>query len=439
MLLRCVRPLCPRAASHRLHVHPWRRFASTSSSNALEICVRERELPPFERLKLQEIEPAVKKAAANYTCALHELEKGLAKSIERKNVQFCHVVDPLEVLGDALGRLWGIVGHLMSVCNSDELRAVHDKLQELVIQTVTETSQSKTIYEAYVAVREGKEWNTLERAQQRVVELSLRSAELSGVGLDGDEQEMYNKLKLRTAELSTKFGSNLLDATKAYAMTVMNKDKVEGLPSSLLQMFAQRARDEGHLDATSENGPWRVTLDPPSYVQFMKYAANRSLREELYRAFSTRASSGAFDNENIVDELLKIRQQIANLLGFNSYAEVSISKKMAPSVEEVEKMHHNLRNKCVGIAREEVKTVAEYAKQHGQTEPLEPWDLGYWYIRTQHTLQCRITFANLAFERVCYRSEQLKAKTYLFTDEEIKPYFPLERVGFQISGQQQVD
>ena len=114
---------------------------------------------------------------------------------------------------------------------------------------------------------------------------------------------------------STKFGSNLLDATKAYAMTVMNKDKVEGLPSSLLQMFAQRARDEGHLDATSENGPWRVTLDPPSYVQFMKYAANRSLREELYRAFSTRASSGAFDNENIVDELLKIRQQIANLLG----------------------------------------------------------------------------------------------------------------------------
>ncbi|KAJ8516851.1 hypothetical protein ON010_g18399 [Phytophthora cinnamomi] len=168
-------------------------------------------------------------------------------------------------------------------------------------------------------------------------------------------------------------------------------------------MFAQSARDDGHSEATPENGPWRVTLDPPSYVQFMKYSANRSLRETLYRAYATRASGESFDNECVIVELLEIRQQIAKLLGFNSYAEVSISKKMAPSVEEVEKMHRDLREKCVAIAHDEVKTVAEYAKEHGQTEPLAPWDLGYW-------------------------SEKLKAEKYLFTDEEIKPYFPLERV-----------
>jgi oligopeptidase A len=160
---------------------------------------------------------------------------------------------------------------------------------------------------------------------------------------------------------------------------VTDKGEIEGLPESLLRMFAQSARDEGHADATPENGPWRVTLDPPSYVQFMKYSANRSLRETLYRAYATRASGESFDNEGIIVELLEIRQQIAKMLGFNSFAEVSISKKMAPSVEEVEKMHRDLREKCVEIAHEEVKTVAEYATQHGQTEPLAPWDLGYWY------------------------------------------------------------
>ncbi|ETP32062.1 hypothetical protein F442_19151 [Phytophthora nicotianae P10297] len=402
MLLRCVRPLraAPKGAASRRSSLFWRSFAS-ASSNSLEACVRERQLPPFERLQLDEIEPAITNAAADYTRDLHELEKKLRDAGE--NVQFGDVVDPLEVQGDALGRMWGIVGHLMSVRNSEELRAVHDKLQQLVIKTVTEASQSKTLYDAYLAVRESDEWSKLELAQQRIIELSLRSATLSGVGLEGEEKEKFNRLKLRAAELSTKFSSNLLDATKAYSITITDKNEMEGLPPSLLQMFAQSARDEGHSDASPENGPWRITLDPPSYVQFMKYSANRSLRKTLYRAYATRASGEAFDNEGIILELLEIRQQIANLLGFNSYAEVSISKKMAPSVAEVEKMHSDLREKCIAIAHEEVKTVAEYAEQHGQSEPLAPWDLGYW-------------------------SEKLKAEKYLFTDEEIKPFFPLERV-----------
>ncbi|ETI34020.1 hypothetical protein F443_19380 [Phytophthora nicotianae P1569] len=402
MLLRCVRPLraAPKGAASRRSSLFWRSFAS-ASSNSLEACVRERQLPPFERLQLDEIEPAITNAAADYTRDLHELEKKLRDAGE--NVQFGDVVDPLEVQGDALGRMWGIVGHLMSVRNSEELRAVHDKLQQLVIKTVTEASQSKTLYDAYLAVRESDEWSKLELAQQRIIELSLRSATLSGVGLEGEEKEKFNRLKLRAAELSTKFSSNLLDATKAYSITITDKNELEGLPPSLLQMFAQSARDEGHSDASPENGSWRITLDPPSYVQFMKYSANRSLRETLYRAYATRASGEAFDNEGIILELLEIRQQIANLLGFNSYAEVSISKKMAPSVAEVEKMHSDLREKCIAIAHEEVKTVAEYAEQHGQSEPLAPWDLGYW-------------------------SEKLKAEKYLFTDEEIKPFFPLERV-----------
>ncbi|KAG2768419.1 hypothetical protein PC116_g26480 [Phytophthora cactorum] len=186
MLFRCVRPL--RAASKgpasRRSSLFWRSFAS-ASANSLEACVRERQLPPFERLQLAEIEPAVTNAAANYTRDLHKLEKKLHDA--GKNVQFGDVVDPLEVQGDALGRMCGIVGHRMSVCSSEELHAVHGKLQQLVTKTVTEASQSKTLYDAYLAVRESDEWSKLELAQQRIIELCIRSATLSGVELEGEE------------------------------------------------------------------------------------------------------------------------------------------------------------------------------------------------------------------------------------------------------------
>ncbi|KAI9911061.1 hypothetical protein PsorP6_009315 [Peronosclerospora sorghi] len=399
MLFRGVRHLHANASTYRTAI--CRRSFSSTSLNSLEVCVRQRQLPPFERLQLSEIEPAITNAAADYTRDLHKLEERLSNA--GKNVQFGDVVDPLEVQNDALGRMWGIVGHLMSVRNSEELRVIHDKLQPLVIQTFTEASQSKALYNAFLALREGDNWNKLEMVQRRIVELNLQCARHNGVGLEGTEKEHFNRLKLRTAELSTKFSSNLLDATKAYSITVTAKNEIEELPSSLLQMFAQSARDEGHQDATPENGPWRVTLDPPSYVQFMKYSANRSMRETLYRAYATRASSGSLANEGIINELLEIRRDMAKLLGFHSYAEMSLSKKMATSVDEVDKMHHDLRTKCIATARKEVEAVAEYAKQHGQTEPLEPWDLSYW-------------------------SEKLKAEKFLFTDEEIKPYFPLERV-----------
>lgn len=197
MLLRCVRPLRKSVISRRTLLF-WRSLASLSS-NSLDVCIRERQLPPFERLQLSEIEPAVINAAANYTSDLHELESKLRNA--GKNVQFKDVVDPLEMQGDALGRMWGIVGHLMSVRNSEELRTVHDKLQQLVIQTLTEASQSKTLYDAYLAVRESENWSKLESAQQRIIELRLRSATLSGVGLEGDEKKKFNKLKLRAAEL----------------------------------------------------------------------------------------------------------------------------------------------------------------------------------------------------------------------------------------------
>lgn len=195
MLFRCMRSLRKSIVPHQSSFFR-RQFASLTS---LDVCICKRQLPPFERLQLSEIEPAVTSAVANYACDLHELETKLRDA--GKKVQFKDVVDPLEVQGDALERMWGILGHLMSVRNSENLRVVHDKLQPLVIEALTKAYPSKTLYDAYLALRESKDWRKLELAQQRMIELRLRNATLSGVGLKGDEKETFNKLKLRAAEL----------------------------------------------------------------------------------------------------------------------------------------------------------------------------------------------------------------------------------------------
>lgn len=156
-------------------------------------------------------------------------------------------------------------------------------------------------------------------------------------------------------------------------------------------------------NATAAKGPWRVTLDPPSYTQFMKNASNRSSRETLQRAYASRASQSPYDNQNIINDLLTIRDRMAKLLGYSTYAELSIAKKMAPSVEQVEKMHQDLRERCLPVARKEFQELKEFARKRGQQEPMASWDVAYW-------------------------TEQHKSALYQFNDEEIKPYFPLENV-----------
>ncbi|TYZ57610.1 hypothetical protein PybrP1_008566 [[Pythium] brassicae (nom. inval.)] len=377
------------------------RALSIPATNPLLECIRARTLPPFAQLQVAHLAPAVETAVDELARDLNALEARVMAA--DKAPLWRELAEPLELQSDPLARLWGVAGHLLSVRNSPELRAAHDSLQPRVVSAFTAMAQSRALFDAFQAVRAGDEWGTLSLAQQRVVELSLRSAALSGVGLIGAEKERFNQLKLRVAELSTKFSSNLLDATKAFVVIVTDKPELEGLPDSLLQLFSQSAREEGHENSTPEAGPWRVTLDPPSYVQFMKYATNRALRESLYRASSTRASTAPFDNEEIIKEILAIRKEMAQLLGFQTYAQVSISKKMAPSVAEVEKMHDDLRAKCAEMATREIATLAEYARTHGQTDELAPWDLSYW-------------------------AEKLKAEKFLFSDEVIKPYFPLEKV-----------
>jgi oligopeptidase A len=349
-------------------------------------------LPPFDRIKAEHIVPAIEQILAELEIELANLEANVTST-------WAGLVEPLTTIEERLTWSWGIVGHLMGVKNSPEVRQAYESVQPQVVQFSSQLSQSKPLYEAFKALRESKDYANLDNAQKRIVEAAIRDAELSGVGLEEEKRERFNQIQLELAELSTKFSNNVLDATKAFKLILTAKQEIDGLPASLLSLAAQTARAEGEENATPEEGPWVITLDYPSYLPFMKYSTNRELREKLYKAFMTRASSGELDNNPLMERILQLRQQKANLLGYDSYAEVSLARKMAPGVEAVEKLLEELRGESYDAAVRELEKLKAFAK----TDDLKHWDIAYW-------------------------SEKQREAKFDFNAEELRPYFPLPRV-----------
>ena len=348
-------------------------------------------LPPFDEIKAEQVEPAI-------TQLLKELAEGVSKLEQDVTPTWTGLVEPLTELEERLSWSWGIVGHLMSVKNSPELREAYEKMQPEIVKFYNQLSQSKPLYEAFKGIKEGAEWDKLEPAQQRVVESSIRDFELSGVGLEGETRERFNQIQLESAELSTKFSNNVLDATKAFKLRLTDKKDVDGLPPSALGLMAQTAKADGDEDATPENGPWVVTLDYPSYVPYMKYATNRELREKLYKAFVSRASSGELDNRGNIDRILKLRKEKANILGFANFAELSLARKMATDVEAVQKLQDDLRGASYDAAVKEFEELKEFAGQD-----LKNWDTSFW-------------------------AEKQREAKFDFKEEELRPYFSLPKV-----------
>jgi len=349
-------------------------------------------LPPFNEIKAEQVVPAM-------TQILQELDEGISKLEENVTPTWAGLVEPLTELEERLGWSWGIVGHLMSVQNSPELREAYETMQPEIIKFYNKLSQSKPLYEAFKGIKTSAEWDKLESAQQRIVESSIRDFELSGVGLEGEVRDQFNQIQLESAELSTKFSNNVLDATKAFKLELTDKQEVDGLPPSALGLMAQMAKAAGNEVATPENGPWVVTLDSPSYVPFMKYATNRELREKLYKAFVSRASSGELDNRGNIDRILELRKEKANILGFANFAELSLARKMAPNVAAVQQLQDELRGASYDAA---VKEFAELKAFSGQ-EDFKNWDVSYW-------------------------AEKQREAKFDFNEEELRPYFSLPKV-----------
>jgi oligopeptidase A len=332
----------------------------------------------------------------------------------------------VEKLQFPLGFVWGVAGHLNGVKNGDELRAAYEENQPMVVTSMTKISQSKALYDALSKLQEklaamDGESSFAQMQKSRAVENNLLSMKLGGVGLEGEDKEKFNAMKMRLAELSTTFGNNILDCTKAFSVTVEDPSKVEGVPSSAKAMWAnahvmhlkQEAKEGEEVpEMDPEKGPWRITLDMPSYIAAMSHLPDRSLREEIYRASITRASEVSEDKNNVplIYEILKLKTEMAKLLGFENYAERSLATKMAPSVESVSELSDLIAEKALPAAQKEFDEITALARANGgeeyseeNLEKLAPWDTTYW-------------------------SERLKESKFDLTEEELRPYFALPAV-----------
>ena len=355
-------------------------------------------LPPFESIKSEDVVPAI-------TELLIELEQELINLEGTVKPTWNDLVEPLQKLEDRLTWSWGILGHLMGVKNSPELRKAYNEIQPKVVEFINKLNQSQPIYQAFKNLSNSDSWENLDVGQKRIVEAAIKDAELSGVSLEGEKRENFNAIELELAELSNKFSNNVLDATKAFSLTLTKKEEVDSLPPSLLSLAAQAARDDGAENATAENGPWRITLDYPSFIPFMQHCKKRELREQLYKASISRASSEELNNYPLIQRILELRQEKTKILGFNSYAELSLATKMAPSVAAVEKLLEELRSVSYDAAVKELEELKQFAasKNAPEANDFKRWDMSFW-------------------------SERLREEKFSFTVEELRPYFPLPQV-----------
>lgn len=343
--------------------------------------------------------PAVRFVLQQAAAELERIEAAIEPSWTGAVVQF-------DALNRMFERAWGPVTHLFGVMNSDPLREAFETVQPEVVQFGLRISQSAPSYQALKALRSGPEWSTLDSAQRRIVDRKILNCDLSGIGLQGAERERFNAIETELSQVGTDFSNHVLDANKAWSLLVTDAADTTGWPDTLRRMTSgayNRLKAETDQESTPEDGPWRVTLELPIFNSFIQHCARRPLREQVYRAYMTRASSGDLDNTQLCVRHLALRQEKAHLLGYSSYAQLSLAQKMAPSVAAIEAMYDTLLTASLPGARRDLDEVTLQARQNGQTEPIEHWDVGYW-------------------------AERIREHRYNFTEEELRPYFSHETV-----------
>ncbi|CAL5370897.1 unnamed protein product [Camellia sinensis] len=375
------------------------KMSSTTAEDNLQEnpLLKDFYFPPFDAIEAKHVRPGIRALLKKLESELIELEKTVEPTWPK-------LVDPLEKIIDRLTVVWGAVNHLKSVKDTSELRSAIEEVQPEKVEFELKLGQSKPLYNAFKAIRESSDWEALSDARKRIVESQLKEAILNGVSLEDDKKVQFNKFKQELARLSQKFEENVLDATKKFEKLITDKKEIEGMPASALGLAAQTAVSKGHENATAENGPWVITLDAPSFMAVMQHARNRALREEVYRAYVSRASSGNLDNTAIIDQTLKLRLEKAKLLGYNNYAEVSMATKMA-TVDKAEELLEKLRSASWNSAVQDMEDLKHFCQTQGAPESndLKHWDINFW-------------------------SERLRESKFEINEEELRPYFSLPKV-----------
>lgn len=352
------------------------------------------DLPPFSQIKPEHVKPAIE-------ALIKECEQAVESATELEDPTWQSLILNIDKVGDKLGKAWSPISHMNSVVSSDELRDAYESCLPLLTEHSTWVGQHKGLYLAYKKLATSEHYKTLSPSQQKVIENTLRDFKLSGVDLDADKQKRYGEIQTRKSEISSKFSNNLLDATNEWQKLITDESELVGLPDSAIAAAKQMAQSK-ELDG------WLFTLDFPSYLPVMTYSANADLRKEMYTAFSTRASdqgplAGKYDNSEIMDELLALRHELANLLDFANYAQSSLATKMAENPDQVLAFLNELAIKSHPQAEKEVAELRQFAMDEFGANELNPWDYGYY-------------------------GEKLKQAKYAISDEELRPYFPEDKV-----------
>ncbi len=389
-----------------MHVAVW--LAARRTSGVIESANRENTcavimdnpllnmagLPPFSCISTDIIEPAIE------TIIEENRERIKTLLAQPGPYSWDNLMQPLEEMDDRLSRAWSPVSHMNSVVNSDELRAAYNACLPKLSDYNTEVGQNRDLYEAIKSIADSDEFDTLTPAQRTAIEHALQDFHLSGVDLPDDKKQRFKEISQRLSELKAKFSENVLDATNSWQKHITDESLLAGMTGSGLAMAKQAAEQKG-LDG------WLLTLDFPSWYSVVTYADDRALREELYRAYVTRASDQwpdpALDNSEIMEEILALRHEQAQLLGFANYAERSLAKKMADSPDEVMRFLTELAEKAKPAAEAEMADVRHFAAGVLGITDLQAWDIPYV-------------------------SEKMRGAFYSLSQEDLKPYFPVDRV-----------
>ena len=356
--------------------------------------LKSNELPPFSHIMPEHVRPAIESIVADNEQAIAAL---LASG---RGKDWTSLQEPLDALDDRLSQAWSPVGHMNAVVNSEDLRAVYNDCLPLLSEYSTRIGQNRQLFDAYQALADSAEFGQLDSAQQKVINDTLRDFRLAGVALDNDKKARYGEIKKQLSELSSKYSDNVLDATMAWTKLVTDESQLSGLPESALAGAKQ-------LATAREQDGWLLNLDFPSYFPVMTYCDNRDLRKEVYTAYATRASdqgpnAGEFDNSNNITEILRYRQELAELLGFANYAEYSLARKMAESPEKVVTFLQDLVQRSKPQAEKELAELKAFARDEFGVTELEAWDIGYY-------------------------GEKLRQQRYTISQEELRPWFPAEK------------
>ena len=350
-------------------------------------------LPRYGSIRPDHVAPAIDRLLAENRELIARL------TADATSVSWSSFAEPLDNANERLSRAWGVVAHLHGVDDNPGIRKAYNAALPEVTRYRSELAQNLGLYEKYKALRLSAEYETLSPAKRRIIENDLRDYRLGGAELDPEQKRHFAGIEQELAALEAKYSENLLDATNAFSILIAGRGDLAGIPEDVLRAAEEEARKAGHEG-------WKFTLQAPSYVPLMQYAENRNLREALYRAYVTRSSEFGkpeLDNTSIITRELRLRREKAQLLGYGSFADLSLVPKMADSPDAVLQYLNDLAERALPYARRDYAELEEFARLELGFEQLQAWDLAF-------------------------ASERLRAKRYDFSDQEVKLYFPEHKV-----------